>query len=413
VIGVPQATHATPQVLATEGVLREVLRRVGQASRVAVDLEASGMFTHRARICAIQLAWDPGEVAVVDTLAVDARGLGPIASATGPLKIVHDVAFDARLLAEIGIELGNVHDTALAARMLGRASTGLASLLEAELGVTIAKDMQRHDWRERPLSDPMLAYLAQDVTFLAALDDKLWGEVTQKGIADEVLEETQYRLATAVQSVRCPDTTPPYARIKGVERLAEREVAVLRLVAQLREEEASRRDVPPYRVASNDALLTIARERPKTPAQAARTRGIPREHPCTPEFADALVRAVALAGETRPPEELARFERPKLPAAVVRAKREREGRLLAWRREEAKRRGVDEQVVLPGHCAKDLVEMSPQAAEDLRSVRGIGAFRIDRYGAAITQALRGAGGDEVPAGGTKPPATSGSSEAPS
>jgi ribonuclease D len=380
------------QVVAREDELREIVQSASAAARLAVDLEASGMFTYRARICAMQLAWD-GRVAVVDTLALPLAGLAGLLGSSGPVKIVHDVAFDARLLAEVDIQLGNAHDTALAARMLGRAATGLASLLESELGVHIAKEMQRHDWRERPLDERMLAYLGQDVTYLAALDDKIWGEVVARGIVDEVLEETRYRLASAVEAVRFPDTSPAYTRVKGVERLAERELAVLRVVAELREREAARRDVPPHRVASNDALLAIARERPRTAAQVVRLRGVPRDTPDAMTFADDVATAVFGAGETLPPEELARFERPRPPAALVRARRERETRLLAWRREEAKKRGVDEQVVLPGHCAKDAVELEPGALADpasLAAVPGIGAFRVARYGAAICSVLLGA-----------------------
>jgi len=383
------ATTQPVHVVARDDELREVAAAASAASRVSVDLEASGMFTYRARICAAQLAWDAGHVAVVDTLAVSLRGLAGLLGASGPVKIVHDVAFDARLLAEVDIQLGNVHDTALAARMLGRAATGLASLLESELGVHIAKEMQRHDWRERPLDERMLSYLGQDVTYLAALDDRLWGEVEARGIAQEVLEETRYRLASAVESVRSPDTSPPYSRVKGVERLAERELAVLRVVAELREGEASRRDVPPHRVASHDALLAIARERPRTAAQVARIRGIPRDVPEAAAFAEEVAAAVRSAGDTLPPEERARFERPRAPVALARARRERETRLLSWRREEAKRRGVDEQVVLPGHCVKDAVELEPGTADELRRVPGIGAFRVDRDGEAMASALRG------------------------
>ncbi|HEY6461110.1 MAG TPA: ribonuclease D, partial [Polyangiaceae bacterium] len=72
------------------------------AERLAVDLEASGMFTYRANICTVQLAWGASEqqIAVVDALAVPVEGLAPLLGGDGPVKIVHDVAFDARLLAE-------------------------------------------------------------------------------------------------------------------------------------------------------------------------------------------------------------------------------------------------------------------------------------------------------------------------
>lgn len=377
------------RIVSDEGGLQAVATAAARASRVAVDLEASGMFAYHAAICTMQLAWDGEAPVVVDALAVPLAVLRALLGPSGPVKIVHDVSFDARLLAEANLVLGHVHDTALAARMLGRTATGLATLLEAELGVHIDKDLQQHDWRLRPLDARTLGYLARDVGHLAALDDKLWAEVSARGIEAEVLEETQYRLDGAVEAMRTPDTTPAYARIKGVDRLAERELAVLRPLAQLREDEARSRDVPPYRVLSNDALVTVARERPRTAAQVARLRGFPKAAPGASRLAEAMARVVADAGDTLPEEERARFERPRPPQAFTKARREREARLLAWRRVEAKARGVDEQVVLPGHCVRDAVEREPATADDLRDVAGIGTFRIARDGEAIVRALRG------------------------
>jgi ribonuclease D len=378
------------RVVAREDELQRVAREAADAPRVAVDLEASGMFAYRARACTVQLAWGGGErVAVVDVLAV---GLDPLASLLderGPVKIVHDVAFDARMFAEAGMRVARVHDTAVAARMLGRAATGLAALLETELGVHIAKDMQQRDWRQRPIDAAMLGYLCADVAHLERLDERLWAEVVERGIEQEVLQETDYRLACAQEATATPSTMPPYARIKGVQRLAERDLAALRTAADLREHEAERRDVPPYRVATNDALVAAACARPASFAELVRVRGFPTSTRDARAFGAELVRALASTGDKLPDEERARFERPRTPHSVAKEKRQRESRVLAWRREEAKARGVDEQVVLPGHCLKDAVEARATTPEELARVAGIGAFRVARYGEAILQALKG------------------------
>jgi ribonuclease D len=322
-------------------------------------------------------------------LTTPVAGLGRLLGVDGPTKIVHDVAFDARLLAEAGVELGNVHDTAIAAHMLGRPATGLASLLASELGVQIAKGMQQHDWRLRPLDAEMLTYLAADVAHLEALERVLWREVTERGVEDEVLEETHYRLASSAAGARAPQDGPAYARVKGIAKLPERDRAALRLLAELREGEARRRDVPPYRVASNETLIAIAHARPSTPAAVARMRGVASSSPEARAFVEEVARSMATAGVTIPEEERALFERPRVPAAAAKARREREVRLLSWRRAEAKRRGVDEQVVLPGHCAKDAVDGDIAGVDELSRVRGIGAFRVHRDGDAIVRALRG------------------------
>jgi len=389
----PSLLAVRPVVVTRDDDLRGLLIPLARTHRLAVDIEASGMFSYQARPCTVQLGWDGGrEIAVVDVLATPIAMLAPALGAGGPVKIVHDVAFDARLLADCGIELGNVHDTAVAARMLSRPATGLATLLEVELGVHITKGLQQHDWRERPLDERMLEYLAADVAHLESLEQKLWSELQERGIEDAVLEETRYRIASAMAAARPGPAVPAYARVKGAARLSERELAALRVAAELREHEAERRDVPPHQVASADALLAIARARPASVEALAlvKIRGISTATPESQAFGAALLRAVAGAGDHIPESERTYFEPVRIPVEQARLRRERETRLIAWRRTEAKRRGVDEQVVLPGHCLKDVVNAASGSAEELARVPGIGAFRIAQDGEAIAKALLGA-----------------------
>jgi ribonuclease D len=254
----------------------------------------------------------------------------------------------------------------------------------------VSKALQHHDWRIRPLDARQLGYLATDVAHLHALESKIWDEVRPLGIEEAILEETRHRIATAITAVAVP-ALPAYARVKGASRLAPRELAALRVVADLREAEAQRRDVPPHNVASADALIAIAKARPAAVEALAKVRGIAAASPAERAFAAALVQALRDAPEAIPDGERAYFESPRLPPDVVKARRGRETRLLAWRRGEAKRRGVDEQVVLPGHCVHDTVDADVLTVGDLSRVPGIGAFRVARDGEAIVAAVRGDG----------------------
>ena len=206
-------------LIADERGLQAIAERLAQAPALAVDIESNGLFKYKAGLCTVQLAIAGEEPLVVDTIATPLTPLAAILSASGPRKIVHDVAFDARILAEHGIFLGNVFDTSLAARMLGRTATGLASLLLSELGVSVDKKLQHHDWTERPLEAHHIKYLSDDVLHLPALAEKLQQEVAERGIADEIEEETRYRLAQAAASVAAGDRRPAYVRLKGVERV--------------------------------------------------------------------------------------------------------------------------------------------------------------------------------------------------
>ena len=381
------AARNKPLLITRADELADVARRLAQSPRVAFDLESNGMHAYRATACIIQLACD-GEVIVVDSLATSLAPLGDLLSSPHTEKIVHDVAFDARILAEAGVRLANARDTSIAARMLTRPATGLAALLESELGVHIDKKMQQHDWAERPLTAAMVTYLAGDVLHLSELADRLFGEVTERGIAEEVEEETRYRLAQAIAAAGAEDPRPPYVRLKGIDRVPPEELPILRHLANIRERLSAELDVPPYKVLGPDVLFAIAKAKPTSIDELAQIRGAMggrRARSIANDLLDAVT--VGIEDGAIPDEDRVWFEKPRIPGPVVRARRAREQRLSKWRKDEAKRRGVDEQVILPGHCLQGLADLEDATLEGIAQVPGIGAFRAERDGAALVAVL--------------------------
>jgi hypothetical protein len=111
-------------------------------------------------------------------------------------------------------------DTKIAARFTGARAFGLASLLEEELGLKLAKNYQRADWAKRPLPDEMLEYAAMDTRYLPELRDLLKARLEEQG-----------RLAWAEEEFLIAEQTgwdPPdnedeaYLRLKNTRDLAPR-----------------------------------------------------------------------------------------------------------------------------------------------------------------------------------------------
>lgn len=378
---------ADPRVITDEEDLARVAARLEGIPRIAVDLESNGMFAYRAVACIVQIAAGD-EVFLVDALATRLVPLASLLASPVTEKLVHDVSFDARILAESGVRLANVRDTSIAARMLGRTATGLASLLSSELGVSIDKKMQHHDWSMRPLDRAALTYLAGDVVHLGGLADRLFGEVRERGIADEVEEETRYRLGQAIAAADSEDPRPPYVRLKGIERAPARDLPILRHLAEARERHARDLGVPPYKVLTPDVLFAIAAAKPEDEAALSRIRGAMGGRRARALASDVLDSVLCgLEDETIPPEDRRWFDKPRIPGAIIRARRSREQRLTRWRKEEAKRRGVDEQVILPGHCLHDLADVTEPSLDTIAKVPGLGAFRVARYGDALVRVL--------------------------
>ncbi|MCC6646490.1 MAG: HRDC domain-containing protein [Polyangiaceae bacterium] len=361
------------QIIADDAGLHALGATLARASRIAVDVESNGMHAYRARVCTVQLAWEAqGGVAcaVVDALAVDVAALAPLLDHRGPEKVLHDLGFDARVLSDAGVHLGRASDTEVMARLLGRPRTGLASLL-AERGEAVSKALQQHDWARRPLTPPQLEYLAGDVRHLFDLLDQLREEVARAGIEPEVEEETQHKLRGAL---RPEPPRPPHARVKGLAAEDDVTRSVMHELLAERERVAARLDLPPYKVANTEALLLAARSRPRDAARLSSVSGMQRAARSPGGWLAAISRGVARGA---PPEE----PPPPQPSQAERASRSRrEAALRAFRRAESQRRGVEEQVVLPGHCVEALSARAPETIEQLRAVDGLGSLRVARYG---------------------------------
>ncbi|WP_437972470.1 ribonuclease D [Sorangium sp. So ce260] len=395
-----------PCLVEREGDLARLVERAARADALAVDVEANGLFAYRPRLCTVQLAFLEGDdiaVAVVDALRVPVAPLAPLLGAAGPPKVLHDLTFDARMLAEAGAPLASVRDTSVAARMLGFAATGLAALLSAELGVKVDKQLQQHDWGRRPLSDAELRYLADDVLHLLPLDARLAERGRALGIEDEIAEECAYKLATALGPPR--DPRPAYARIKGAQALDPEGRAILRRLVAAREAAAEQADVPAFKVVASEVLLELAQRRPARADDVRAVRGAAAGRAAS--SVAAWLRAIEQGrsdGDV-PEDERALFQPARPPRKELAVRRAMESRITAWRRAEAKARKVDEQVVLPGHCAQELVELAlarghaEGAAVDAAIARipGLGARRLARYGGALAALVTAAPPSEPPA----------------
>lgn len=383
--------------------LERLARALSGAREIGFDTEGDGLYRYRARLCVVQIA-HPGGIAIVDTLALGARAsesaLARIVGDAGPEKILHDCAFDARLLAASGLTLARVFDTSVAARFLGEVSTGLSALLEKHLGVSIGKELQQADWGKRPLDADERAYLEEDVRHLAALADVLRDRCAEAGILDEVMTESAWAAASGAASASEEDARPPWTRVKGAGEIrsgAQR--AVLRELALLRERVAEEEDVPPFRVLPNPVLLTMARKAPRDLATLDSFSALARR----PELSRAVLDAVRRGLDARdvPAEELAILRAPPPPIEERELRKRRESALTAWRKAESEARGVSAQVVLPGHCLRDVVARAPGDEDALRAIPGIGETRAERYGRAILDALARA--DAAPPGSDQPP----------
>lgn len=365
----------------------DMLRRL---PRVALDTEVNAMYTYRPRVCLVQLAaahpeHPADEVFVVDTLAIGT--LAPLAPLLGRdpscTPIVHDVAYDSRMLDKGGEPLLRAIDTALHARFLGLSTTGLGALLQERFGITLDKELQRADWGKRPLTEAQLQYVTSDVAFLGPLAAQLEREAIERAVHEEILVETEWALANA--RAKDPDPAPEYAGQKGLREMTPEGRAIWRALWMLREREAEKRDVPPGKLVPSAALLAVARARPRDIHSFRRMTGTALEDELVQAFIDAIAQGER-EGDV-PEHERRFFTICRSPNGEIARRRAREEALAQWRAAEAERRKVHPQVVLPGHVLTDIARVGPTTIETLAAIPGFGAVRVRRYAQELLSVL--------------------------
>lgn len=361
--------------------LEEVGRAAAEAGLFAADTEAAGYHRYRDTICLIQVSTRE-RTWVIDVLEL--TELDPLRAPLveqGTEVVFHDADYDLRLLhRDFGLDVRGLFDTKIAAELLGEPGLGLASLLERHVGLTIPKKYQRADWARRPLPDDMIEYAAEDTRHLPVLRDALAEELERKGRLHWAEEEFRLRERTVWED----DPADDAFRVKGSRDLDRRQLAALRELFEWRESVAEERDQAPFRIVSNNELVTVARALPRARPEivaAGLSEGNARRW--GRDLLEAVRRASDLA-ESELPEKAKRGRRePHDPEIDERVERMRKARDLAATEYE-----LDRGLLLPRHMMETIARVNPASVAELHGIDGLRNWQIEVVGERVLDALR-------------------------
>jgi ribonuclease D len=234
-------------------------------------MESNGLYAYQEQVCLIQISISNGKVDqtsersaalevtdyILDPLRLpDLDGLGKLMADPKVEKVFHAAEYDIlSMKRDFGHTFHNLFDTMLAARILGWRQLGLASILEQEYGVELDKRFQRANWGRRPLSPEQISYARMDTHYLLALRDRLEAELESKGRLREASESFE-RLAAVTPAPRSFDPDEFWQLLNGRRQLSPQQNAVLRRLYIFRDQEAQRRNRPPFKVFGNTAPLS-------------------------------------------------------------------------------------------------------------------------------------------------------------
>lgn len=283
---------AEDHYVTTGNALAAVCDALRASEWVAVDTEFVREKTYYPNPCLVQVAV-PGTIACIDVLALDT--LDPLLELLYDrrlTKVFHAAQQDLEIffLLKGGLPTP-VFDTQIAAGLAGYGEqVGYANLVARLLGRTLDKSQTRTDWAARPLDARQLRYASDDVRYLCDIYQQLVTSLKAQGRL-EWLAEDFARLADPRRYLA--DPSQAWRRIKGHQRLARRELAALRALAEWREHEAMAANVPRKRIFPDTALLDVAAAMPSKRQDLDRLRSIPAR--LVKQWGQTLVQRVAFA----------------------------------------------------------------------------------------------------------------------
>ena len=374
---------STPGLIANPYSLQALVEQLAVQKIVAVDTESNSLYAYQEQVCLIQFSTSAGDY-LVDPLALpDLGSLAPLFADPEIEKVFHAAEYDLICLRrDFGFSFNNLFDTMWAARLLGREAIGLSAILEEQYGVQVDKRYQRANWGKRPLPKELSQYARQDTHYLIPLRDILKAELQKKGLWE--LAEEDFRRMTRIngRSFEVQDAQACWQRISGMRDLEPRQLAVLRALCELRDEKARQQDQPLFKIINDQALLAIADACPSDlegmqKLDRLSTRQVER---MGRELLKAVQEGLA-AGPLYPPKPALRPD----PSYADRMEALRD-----WRKREARRMGVESDVVLPRDLMVELVRLNPGSPEELSAILKEVPWRLNRYGETILAVLRSA-----------------------
>ena len=370
----------------TPGQARSVERALARVRSVAVDCEAAGYHRYSDRLCLVQLT-AAGQTFVLDPLALDlAPHLRPFLEDPARVTIMHGAPYDLRLLhRDLGIRVGALTDTQVAASLLGEPAVGLQALLERHLGIRVSKRFQRADWASRPLPAEMIEYAAGDTRHLHRLAEILEARLEEAGRLSWAREEYRWLLDNSFDGGNEGPEPDPVTRFKAARRLDDRSVTALREAIAWRDRIARERDRALFRVASAAALLAAARVRPPSVAALAALQGFPSR--LAHQKGGALLKRFARV-EGQPARELVPYPRP--TTRGTRPDPEEEAafeRVKEVRNAAAGRLGLDRGRVMANQVLREVVAAMPGDRAGLAAVAEVRRWQVDVMGGELLDAL--------------------------
>ncbi|HCY83505.1 MAG TPA: ribonuclease D [Desulfobacteraceae bacterium] len=369
------------QFVDTDTALAKICRELEHESLIGVDLEADSMHSFTEKICLIQIAGSRQAYLVDPFLISDFQPFSRILENSSIIKVLHGSDFDVRSLdRELSVKIENLFDTEIACRFLNVKERGLGALLKNHFGVHVDKKFQKVDWSKRPLKQDMIEYSVGDVAHLKPLHDLLKGQLADMGRLHWAEEEFE---AQARVKYEPNHQFPLFKRFKGAGKMDNRRLAVLEELLKVRLAQAEKKDLPLFKIMSNQSILTMAQEQPRNVKAILDMRALSKKQ--AGMYADLCVEAIRSA-LALPHKALPSYPRTRMPRKTPKIL-ERIKRLKQMRERCSESIGMEPGFLINNAMISTLAFTAPASEAELAAIENMRAWQVEALGEDILTTL--------------------------
>jgi ribonuclease D len=368
-----------PELITEPDRLQDLADLLRQNERISVDTESNSLHAYREQVCLIQFTVPEGDFLVDPVILPNIDVLGPIFESDHHEKIFHAAEYDLICLKrDFDFTFNNLFDTQIAARILGWQKVGLGNILDEHFGLRLDKRYQRADWKRRPLPPDMMRYAQLDTHYLIELRNRLEELLIENSLLELARED--FLRACDVTEVLQNEKSMMCWRVNGSHELTPQQMAVLQELCVYRDGVARRLDRPLFKVISDQILVEISRHCPFDLNDLGEVNGV---HGWVLRKHGREILAAVSRGLKADPLEPPRTNRP--ASSYI----SRMDTLHTWRKETARKMGVESDVVLPRDLMEAVVRENPRDEQSLASLLDETPWHMDHFGDKILNLLTG------------------------
>ncbi len=355
----------------------EMLAHLKTQSDIAIDTESNSLHAYHERVCLIQLSSTERDFLLDPFAFKDLSDLGSLFARSDIQKIFHAGDYDvACLKRDFDFTFHNIFDTMIAATALAEPNLGFAALIEKYFGLVLDKKYQRANWGERPLKADMLRYAQADSHYLIPLRGVLLPQLEADSRLQLVLEEGE-GMARLVKPNELH--SEDIWRVKGAQDLSAEALSLLDALNHMREKVASKRDVPPFKVLSDRALIEIAQTQPHYVQELSLLPSLPERQ--VRRYGSLLMQTIQAWREN--PQKV----NPRRNHRLSDAEMKRRDALSTWRKQAGLDEGLPSNAIISRELLDRLAHLDFANFDELEQAMKYFPYRFERYGDAIFQAL--------------------------